>query len=107
MNKVFLVLIFTCIAGICSGQKKDEDGEEIKVILKKYTCTKCHNQSMRLIGPSFNAIARRDYSKARLVELILKPEPANWPGYPEMPVIDSLRIPDIEKVADWIVRKAE
>lgn len=70
--------------------------------LSKYGCNNCHQQSVRTIGPSFEAIAKRNYSREKLIDLVFHPEPANWPGYPAMPVIDSLNREDMARVADWI-----
>lgn len=100
--KKTLIPAFVLITSVSLAQKKQQEEKEVNDILKKYTCTKCHTKSMRLVGPSFNAVAKREYSREQLVELILHPEPSNWPGYATMPTIDTLRRADMEKVADWI-----
>ncbi len=77
--------------------------EEIKPILQKYTCTACHAPDKKLIGPGYNEVAKRGYSNDKIVQLIWKPEPKNWPGYstemapmPQVPKADGL------KIAAWI-----
>jgi cytochrome c551/c552 len=100
LTRFLLIVSFTCLIGLSFAQKDDD--KEVKAILKKYACTKCHHKSIRLIGPSFTAISKREYSKERLVELIMNPEPGSWPGYGEMPKIDTLKRGDVEKVADWV-----
>ena len=100
-QSLLVVIALTFTVGLAFSQKDDDD-KEIKGILKKYTCTKCHHKSIRLIGPSFTAIAKREYSKERLVELIMNPEKGSWPGYGEMPRIDTLNRADVEKVAEWV-----
>ncbi|MEO0898375.1 MAG: hypothetical protein AAFY71_18320 [Bacteroidota bacterium] len=77
--------------------------QEVEPLLVKNTCTACHNAKQRVVGPSFAAIAKRGYSNERIVQLIYKPEPKNWPEYatpmaamPQVPRKEALRI------AAWI-----
>jgi cytochrome c551/c552 len=76
---------------------------EIKPLLDKNTCTACHAADKKLIGPAYNEVAKRGYSNERIVQLIGKPEPKNWPGYstemapmPQVPKAEAL------KIAAWI-----
>ncbi len=99
--------LFFSILTICAvyhdGQSESKRQQDsVPTLLKKYGCLSCHDSKRRLVGPSFNAIAKRKYSVERMAGLILKPEPANWSGYPAMPVIADLQKNDIEKVAAWI-----
>lgn len=94
--------LLTTLTFFVSFSLSQNDDKEVDAILKKYTCTKCHHKTVRLVGPSYAAIAKRDYTKERLVELILNPEPGSWKGYGEMPKIDSLKSEDVEKVAEWV-----
>ncbi|MBL7813548.1 MAG: hypothetical protein JNL70_00990 [Saprospiraceae bacterium] len=77
--------------------------EEVKPLLQKHTCTACHAADKKLIGPAYNEVAKRGYSNDRIVQLIYKPEPKNWPGYatemapmPQVPKAEAL------KIAAWI-----
>lgn len=76
---------------------------EIKPLLDKNTCTACHAADKKLIGPGYNEVAKRGYSNEKIVQLIYKPEPKNWPGYstemapmPQVPKAEAL------KIASWI-----
>lgn len=71
----------------------------VKPLLQKHTCLACHNEQKKVIGPSFKDIAKRKYSDQRIVDLIYKPEPQNWPDYatpmaamPQVPKTDALKI---------------
>jgi cytochrome c551/c552 len=77
--------------------------EEIKPLLQKYTCLACHQSDKRMVGPAYKDVAKRAYSDAKIVELIYKPQPKNWPEYatemapmPQVPKADAL------KIAAWI-----
>jgi cytochrome c551/c552 len=77
--------------------------EEIEPLLAKNTCTACHQVSKRQVGPAFTDIAKRKYSNERIVELIYKPEPKNWPEH-ETPMAAMPQVPRAEalKIAGWI-----
>jgi len=76
---------------------------EIEPLLVKNTCTACHQVSKRQVGPAFADIAKRKYSNERIVELIYKPEPKNWPEH-ETPMAAMPQVPkdDALKIAGWI-----
>lgn len=76
---------------------------EIEPLLVKNTCTACHQVNKRQVGPSFTDIAKRKYSNERMVELIYKPEPKNWPEH-ETPMAAMPQVPKVEalKIASWI-----
>lgn len=77
--------------------------KEVIALLNKHTCTACHKRNERAVGPPFVEIAKRKYSAKRMVELVHKPEPQNWPGY-STPMAPMPHVPkkDIEKIAGWI-----
>ncbi len=76
---------------------------EIDPLLARHTCQSCHHISDNRVGPSFREIAKRQYSKERLVELIITPEPGNWPEYATpMPPMSHIPRQDMEKIAQWI-----
>jgi cytochrome c551/c552/glucose/arabinose dehydrogenase len=71
----------------------------IKPLLVKYTCVACHNADKKQVGPSFKAIAQRNYSIEKILQLIKNPQPQNWPEYatpmapmPQVPASDARRI---------------
>lgn len=76
---------------------------EVESLLKKNTCVACHKQNRRVVGPSYEAIAKRKYSNERIVELIYSPEPQNWPEY-ATPMAPMPQVPKKEalKIAAWI-----
>ena len=76
---------------------------EAQTLLTKNTCIACHNKEKKIIGPAFREIAKRNYSNKRIVELIYKPEPSNWPDYP-IPMAALPNVPRGEafKLAAWI-----
>lgn len=75
---------------------------DIAALLNKHTCTACHNPYQRLVGPAYADVAKKKYSVAKIVELVYKPEPANWPGYPPMISMSQVPKEDVEKLAKWI-----
>jgi cytochrome c len=75
---------------------------DIEKLLKKHACNTCHKVDTRLIGPAFVDVAAKKYSKNKIVELIYKPEPANWPGYVAMAAQPDVPKADAKKIAAWI-----
>ncbi|AKD05475.1 membrane protein [Pontibacter korlensis] len=77
--------------------------DEVKGLLAKHTCLACHNTEKRQVGPAYVDIAKRGYTPERIVELIHKPEPKNWPDYAtEMPPMPQVSKEDALKIARWI-----
>jgi cytochrome c551/c552 len=79
------------------------DEKEIKSLLAKNTCSACHNATKKQIGPAYVDVAKRKYSDERIVELIYRPEPQNWPDYATpMPAMPQVKREDALKIARWI-----
>lgn len=76
--------------------------EEVKPILQKYTCFVCHSADKKLVGPAYKEVAKRGYSNEKIVQLIAKPEPSNWPTYPPMAALPQVPKDDALKMAAWI-----
>ncbi|HEY5969096.1 MAG TPA: c-type cytochrome [Chitinophagaceae bacterium] len=75
----------------------------VQPLLQKNTCLACHNQDNKLIGPSYKEIATKKYSVAQIVQLIQKPNPANWPGYAtKMPPMSHVSKNELTQIAQWI-----
>src|SRR6185295_13932485 len=55
--------------------------EMVQPLLLKNTCLTCHHQTNKLIGPAYAEIAKKKYTVAQIIQLIQKPNPANWPGF--------------------------
>jgi cytochrome c551/c552 len=77
--------------------------EEVQPLLQRNTCLACHAIDKKVVGPAYTDVAKRKYSNERIVELIYKPEPSNWPEYatpmaamPQVPKADAM------KIAAWI-----
>lgn len=87
-------------AGAESNLLAEPEGEVLE-LMQKYTCVSCHKTNAKLVGPSWAEIAEKNYPEARMLELIRKPEPANWPGYPPMLGID-INDADASKIIQWI-----
>ncbi|UTA67575.1 c-type cytochrome [Emticicia sp. 21SJ11W-3] len=77
--------------------------DEIKPLLQKHTCVACHQTDKRQVGPAFKDVAKRNYSDTKIVGLIAKPNPKNWPDYAtEMPPMPQVPKEDALKIATWI-----
>jgi len=76
---------------------------QIQPLLAKNTCIACHNKDKRVVGPAFKAIAKRNYSNQKIVDLIYNPQPKNWPEY-ATPMAPMSHVPKVEalKIAAWI-----
>lgn len=75
----------------------------VRPLLVKNTCTACHQEARRQIGPSFKDIARRKYSVNQIVQLIYNPNKQNWPDYEtEMPPMPQVPRADAVKIANYI-----
>ena len=84
---------------------KNSMGYELAIsnLLKKHTCSACHAKDSKLVGPSFTEIAKRNYSNQKILELVYKPNPQNWPDYAtEMAPMSHVPKADVLKIAGWI-----
>jgi len=88
--------------------KTDETPEQkpvpadIAALLNKNTCSACHKPYDRLVGPAYSEVAKKNYSVAQIVELVYKPKPENWPGYPPMMAMAQVPKAEVEKIGKWI-----
>lgn len=76
---------------------------DIKPLLEKHNCITCHALDKRLVGPAWVDVAAKGYNKKRIMALVGKPEPANWPGYPPMAAQPTVPKADLGKIAAWLV----
>jgi cytochrome c551/c552 len=75
----------------------------VEPLLQKYTCLACHHTSNKLLGPSYREVANKKYSVAQIIQLIQKPNPANWPGYnTKMPPMAHVPAKELNQIALWI-----
>lgn len=75
------------------------EGEKL---IAKNGCTACHSVDQKIVGPAFKEVAKKEYTPDRIVQLIYKPEPSNWPGYPPMTPMTNVPKDEAEKIAKWI-----
>jgi|GEM_PF-474885 cytochrome c551/c552 len=75
---------------------------DIAGLLNKHACSACHLPYDRLVGPAYSDVAKKGYSTAKILELVYKPMPANWPGYPPMAAMTQVPKEDVLKLAGWI-----
>lgn len=77
--------------------------KEVQTLLSKYACTSCHMLDKKLVGPSFVDIAAKKYPEAKMIELIYRPDPKNWPDYPHMESMPYVPDKVVKKIAKWLV----
>lgn len=113
MYKSILLSIITCIFFLFNGfaynecieyyqVKKEPIPHEIEKVLEKNKCLSCHAPYRRLVGPSFLNIGQKKYNAKTIAELMEKPQPSNWPGYPAMAPIKNVTFADVCKITAWI-----
>jgi cytochrome c551/c552 len=91
------------VASVSTSTATTVSYEDVKPLLKKYTCVACHAEGKKQVGPSYKDISKRNYSNDKIVQLIWKPNPANWPTYStEMAPMPQVKKEDGLKIASWI-----
>lgn len=107
MKNTFRLLLATAAlaVGSLTAQAQAPTGdipEEMNTLMSKYTCIACHRPNQRLVGPAYAEVAKKKYTNAQIVELIYKPVPSHWPGYPPMAAMTQVPKDDALKLAVWI-----
>ncbi len=82
--------------------KKKAIPADVQDILNKNACLACHQPYDKVIGPAYSEIAKKKYTAEQIVELVHKPKPEHWPGYPPMAPMAHVPAADIKIVANWI-----
>ena len=86
-----------------NGKKQLVTEAQALALLKKHTCLACHAKDKKVIGPSYEDIAKRKYSDQQILALVNKPNPQNWPDYAtEMAPMSHIPANDVLKIASWI-----
>jgi cytochrome c551/c552 len=86
-----------------NGKKQIVTEAQALALLKKHTCLACHAKDKKVIGPSYEDIAKRKYSDQQILALVYKPNPQNWPDYAtEMAPMSHIPANDVLKIASWI-----
>jgi len=86
-----------------AGKKQIVTDAQAMALLKKHTCLACHAKDKKVVGPSYEDIAKRKYSDQQILALVYKPNPQNWPDYAtEMAPMSHIPANDVLKIASWI-----
>lgn len=86
-----------------NGKKQLVTEAQAMALLKKHTCLACHAKDKKVVGPSYEDIAKRKYSDQQILALVYKPNPQNWPDYAtEMAPMSHIPANDVLKIASWI-----
>ena len=86
-----------------NGKKSLVTEAQAMALLKKHTCLACHAKDKKVVGPSYEDIAKRKYSDQQILALVYKPNPQNWPDYAtEMAPMSHIPANDVLKIASWI-----
>lgn len=104
--KIVVNIIIICLSlmaeQVVAQQKQIRIPEDISKLLQQYACLACHKADARVVGPAYVDVAKKKYTNAQIVELIYKPKPSNWPGYPPMAPMKHVPEKDALKIAAWI-----
>lgn len=103
MNKLLLLIPIAVFLAAAAPKPADpEIPADIQTLLDKNGCVACHHISRKLVGPMWTDVAAKKYSAKRIMQLVQKPEPNNWPGY--VPMVAQTTVPkaDLTKIANWL-----
>jgi len=102
MKKIILTMAFALgVASVSKAQTKIPPA--VQKLLQKNTCLACHNPDNRLVGPAYKEVMKqKKYKPEEIVELIYKPNPKNWPGYPPMAAMSQVPKEEAAIIAKWI-----
>ncbi len=99
----FIMTVALGVAAFGFEAKAEDFPADIKPLMQKYTCFACHKVDARLVGPAYKDVAKKKYSVDKIVTLIAKPQPSNWPGYPPMAPMTNVPKEDAVKLAKYII----
>ena len=78
------------------------------IAMSKSTCLNCHAASSKLIGPSFDLVAKKynvnDNAKAYLTEKVITGSTGIW-GEVQMPPHPGLNKEELDLMVDWILKQ--
>ncbi len=102
MKYSLVLLPLVVLLAAFSPSTEPEIPADVKALLDKNGCMACHHMSRKLVGPTWTAIAAKKYTPKRIIQLIQKPEPANWPGYVPMLAQPTVPKAELTKIANWL-----
>lgn len=99
-----IALTFAVVVGFASVSKAQGSiPPDIQKLLQKNTCLACHSLDKKVVGPAYKDVAaKKKYKPEQIVELIYKPKPSNWPGFPPMAALPQVPKDEAMKIAKWI-----
>ena len=107
MKKLLPIALFVATFSAAANAQAAAIPADIKGLLEKHTCYTCHKTDKKMVGPSWQDVAKKNYSTKQFTALVYKPVPANWPGYTPMIGLPSVPKGDIKKIADWVATLAK
>lgn len=97
-------------AGIDAYLARIEEDLVPVMIMAKSTCLNCHAASSKLIGPSFDLLAKKysaqDNAKVHLINQVMKGSTGIW-GEEQMPTQADLSKEEVGLIVDWILRQKD
>lgn len=102
MKKWMLASAFALAGTFAAQAQKFQPPVEVLTLMSKHTCLTCHKMTERSVGPSYEEISKKKYSKKQIVALVKKPNPSHWPDYPPMVGLTNVPKADLDKIAAWI-----
>jgi cytochrome c len=106
LKRFFLVIAFL----LCSlSANASSDNTKATVLAKQNACLGCHAVDKKIVGPSFQAVAKKyandPGSTAFLKNKIIKGGSGSW-GVVPMPANAKLSDADVSLLTSWILRGA-
>jgi cytochrome c len=106
LNLFAAALVSLTVATVSTTNAQTTPPADVDALLKKHICLTCHKVDQKLVGPAYTEVAKKKYTPEQMVELIYKPKPTNWPGYPPMAPMTQVPKEDALKIATWIASLA-
>ena len=101
MKKVLFAVILAAAFNTAKAQAVVIPAD-VNALLQKHTCYTCHKADKKLVGPSWQEVAKKKYSAKQFAVLVAKPVPANWPGYAPMAALPNVPKGDLAKIHTWV-----
>ena len=98
---VFFPLVLLLLA-FSPAQNDPEIPADIQVLLDRNGCNACHHVAKKMVGPTWLQIAAKKYNAKQIAALVVKPQPANWPGYVPMIGLPNVPKTDLKKISKWL-----
>lgn len=86
--------------------KPDEGSKQVQALLAKYTCTACHAIDRKLVGPSFQDVAKKHAGKADYIAGKIKAGGVGVWGQIPMPA-QNIGSAEAQTLANWIAQGAK